>query len=386
MEPLEDRRLLSLSLGFPLPNRTPDTVTINTAFDHSVPGGQYTANNVVVDYKGERGESQYGSAYVTTYNGVALYGFKNATGSVFTVNGHYSGGSYLYYDGHPGYDFRTTDQSADGKINVLAAAAGTVDITDPTTGHIRINHGGGYETNYYHLSEIDVSVNQAVTNGQKIGVSGDVGAPGSPHLHFSVTLSGIPVDPYGWQGSGSDPYAAATNVYLWGSSQLTTYSMPNPATVNEGAGTLNFTVTRSGGLPAETLYATTLQDQGYTNSSDYTGFVNQNLVFASNQTQATVTISITNDIAPESNETFSLIVQRNTSDPNTTYLVKSIFTIIDNDTATTDYPGAVWESGVPVGNYTQASRAASDIRWIVLHTTESTASSAVDWFRILPLG
>src|SRR5207247_280281 len=85
----------------------------------------------------------------------------------------------------------------------------------------------------------------------------------------------------------------------------TSYAIsPNPATVNEGAGTLSFTVTRSGGLPAETLFATTLQDQGFTNSSDYTGFINQNVAFGLNQTQATVAVSITNDTTVENNETF----------------------------------------------------------------------------------
>src|SRR3989442_344133 len=94
----------------------------------------------------------------------------------------------------------------------------------------------------------------------------------------------------------------------------TTYTItPNPATVDEGAGTLSLTVTRSGGLPGETIFATTLQDQGYTNSGDYTGFINQNLTFALNQTQATVNVAITNDTVVESNESFSLIVQRNAS-------------------------------------------------------------------------
>ena len=49
--------------------------------------------------------------------------------------------------------------------------------------------------------------------------------------------------------------------------------------------------------------------------------------------------------------------------------------------ATTDYPGAIWESGVPVGNYTQDARGASDVRWIVIHTTEGTASSALNRFK-----
>ena len=63
-----------------------------------------------------------------------------------------------------------------------------------------------------------------------------------------------------------------------------TYSItPNPATVDEGAGTLTFTVTRSGGTPAETIYASTTQTEGSANSSDYTGFVNQSVTFTAGQ-------------------------------------------------------------------------------------------------------
>lgn len=72
-----------------------------------------------------------------------------------------------------------------------------------------------------------------------------------------------------------------------------TYSItPNPATVNEAAGTLSFTVTRSGGLPAEAIFASTTQTEGFTNCGDYTGITNQNVVFGLNQTQARVTVSI----------------------------------------------------------------------------------------------
>ena len=43
-----------------------------------------------------------------------------------------------------------------------------------------------------------------------------------------------------------------------------TYSItPNPATVGESAGTLTFTITRSGSFPAETIYASTTQTEGF---------------------------------------------------------------------------------------------------------------------------
>lgn len=116
----------------------------------------------------------------------------------------------------------------------------------------------------------------------------------------------------------------------------TSYAItPGSVSVSEGAGTQSFTITRSGGLPAETVYASTAQGEGYTNSGDYTGLSNQSLSFALNQTTATVTVAITNDTVVESNETFGLVVQRNTSDPLTTYLAKTTFTIVDNDTLAT---------------------------------------------------
>jgi hypothetical protein len=120
-------------------------------------------------------------------------------------------------------------------------------------------------------------------------------------------------------------------------STATTYSIsPNPGSVSESGGTITFTLTRSGGLPAETVYVSTTQDQGYTNNGDYTGFLSQSLSFTSNQTQRTVTVSITNDSTEEPDEKFGLIVQRNASDPLGTYLSKTTFIIIDDDTPVND--------------------------------------------------
>ena len=130
----------------------------------------------------------------------------------------------------------------------------------------------------------------------------------------------------------------------------TTYAItPNPATVGESAGTLTFTITRSGGTPAETIYASTTTGEGYANNGDYTGIANQAVSFTSGATTRTVTVTILNDTTVENNETFGFIVQRNTSDPVTTYLAKSTFTITDDDVLPTTYaitpnPATVGES------------------------------------------
>src|SRR5687767_12830476 len=51
-------------------------------------------------------------------------------------------------------------------------------------------------------------------------------------------------------------------------------------TVSEVVGSITFTVTRSSGAAAETVYFSTVQNQGFTNSGDYTGIVDQAVSFA----------------------------------------------------------------------------------------------------------
>src|SRR5206468_6614808 len=70
----------------------------------------------------------------------------------FVVNGRYSGGTFLFYDGHPGFDYRTTDQDpvvsqapTNGRIPVLAAADGTLDWNQNPTGSCP-NGGGSFGT------------------------------------------------------------------------------------------------------------------------------------------------------------------------------------------------------------------------------------------------
>lgn len=49
-----------------------------------------------------------------------------------------------------------------------------------------IRHCNGLETFYAHLSKINVTVNQEVTEGQCIGLGGSTGRSVSPHLHFEM--------------------------------------------------------------------------------------------------------------------------------------------------------------------------------------------------------
>ena len=102
-------------------------------------------------------------------------------------------------------DWRTHDGidiSAVQGTTVLAASSGTVSSVtdDPLMGTtVVINHDGGYQTTYSNLqARPNVEAGENVSAGQIIGAVGRTAAAESaqgPHLHFSVTKDGAPVDP-----------------------------------------------------------------------------------------------------------------------------------------------------------------------------------------------
>lgn len=58
-----------------------------------------------------------------------------------------------------------------------------------------IQHAGGVQTRYAHLSSVAVSLNQQVKQGQRIGGCGDTGDSYGAHLHFEIRRNGNPVNP-----------------------------------------------------------------------------------------------------------------------------------------------------------------------------------------------
>ncbi|REG37351.1 peptidase M23-like protein [Archangium gephyra] len=60
--------------------------------------------------------------------------------------------------------------------------------------YIKIDHGGGWQTYYFHLSAFSVPDRTQVAQGQQIGVTGSTGASSGPHIHYEQLLNGVGQD------------------------------------------------------------------------------------------------------------------------------------------------------------------------------------------------
>jgi len=97
---------------------------------------------------------------------------------------------------HLGYDLasvrRAPVPAANDGVVALARYFGIYGNT------VVIDHGFGLMSLYSHLSEIAVEEGQLMVRGETLGRTGQTGLAGGDHLHFSMLLHGLQVNPLEW--------------------------------------------------------------------------------------------------------------------------------------------------------------------------------------------
>jgi murein DD-endopeptidase MepM/ murein hydrolase activator NlpD len=84
---------------------------------------------------------------------------------------------------------------------VMATAAGRVvqaEFSSSFGNYVVVNHGGGIQTLYAHLSAFRCDIGERVRRGEVIGLLGSTGRSTGPHVHYEVHVDGKPVDPLPW--------------------------------------------------------------------------------------------------------------------------------------------------------------------------------------------
>ncbi|WP_392671344.1 M23 family metallopeptidase [Streptomyces sp. LN785] len=118
-------------------------------------------------------------------------------------------------------DFVRSDGGATAGTPVLASSGGTAHRYSQPSGagnYIAIDHGGGWQTYYFHLASYSVADGASVSQGQQIGVTGSTGNSTGAHIHYeqlyngvgqSIVINGLSMAPY--PGSYDSKYLTSDN-------------------------------------------------------------------------------------------------------------------------------------------------------------------------------
>jgi len=127
-------------------------------------------------------KSYINSKFIMPIDSIITSDFGKARVYNNTLNGYHSGTDFRAKIGTP----------------ILASNDGVVVLAKNrfyAGNSIIIDHGYGIYSCYYHLSKFNLQKGDKVKKSQIIGFSGDTGRVTAPHLHFSMRVGGVQVDP-----------------------------------------------------------------------------------------------------------------------------------------------------------------------------------------------
>jgi len=105
-------------------------------------------------------------------------------------------GEVIDHQTHLGFDLASLKLSpVEAAQNGVVVLAGNLGIYGNA---VILDHGLGIFSLYGHLSTIAVRTGERVKTAQPLGQTGETGLAGGDHLHFSIMLHGVHVDPVEW--------------------------------------------------------------------------------------------------------------------------------------------------------------------------------------------
>ena len=81
---------------------------------------------------------------------------------------------------------------------IVATSDGVVGTANWSGGYgllVALDHGGGLQTRYGHMSRLNVVQGQQVRKGDVIGYVGSTGMSTGPHLHYEIRINGQAINP-----------------------------------------------------------------------------------------------------------------------------------------------------------------------------------------------
>jgi lysostaphin len=106
------------------------------------------------------------------------------------------------YNGKPSGNYHGgVDQRGAAGTPVHAIATGTVRVVEPWSIHgntVGVDHGQGVASMYLHLSRFAVAEGAQLKQGDVVGYVGSTGRSTAPHLHWSLYVHGVAVNPERW--------------------------------------------------------------------------------------------------------------------------------------------------------------------------------------------
>ncbi len=125
---------------------------------------------------------------------------KNDFNFILPVQGITTGiyGTRRFYNGKEGRYHNGLDIAAPQGTEVIAPSSGKVLLTGDyffNGKFVYVEHGQNLKSIFIHLNKISVNTGDFIKKGQKIGEVGSTGKSTGPHLHWSVTLNSVYIDP-----------------------------------------------------------------------------------------------------------------------------------------------------------------------------------------------